>query len=77
MPGVGCVSGMPSLAAVFGYTNASWTLNADLTCEYVCRLLNHMLRRAYAAVVPRRDPTVGEEPLLDFSSGSVAKIADG
>jgi monooxygenase len=67
------LSGVPNLAAVFGYTNASWTLKADLVCEYVCRLLNHMRRRGYAAVVPRRDPAVGEEPLLDFSSGYVQR----
>jgi len=67
------LSGVPNLAAVFGYTNASWTLKADLVCEYVCRLLNHMRRRGYAAVVPRRDPAVGEEPLLDFSSGYVRR----
>lgn len=35
-------SGVPNLATSFGYINASWTLRADLTCEYVCRLLNHM-----------------------------------
>jgi monooxygenase len=35
-------SGVPNLAVVSGYTNASWTLKADLVCEYVCRLLNHM-----------------------------------
>ena len=33
---------VPNLAYVFGYVNASWTLRADLTCEYVCRLLNRM-----------------------------------
>ncbi len=35
-------SGVPNLAVSMGYTNASWTLKCDLTCEYVCRLLNHM-----------------------------------
>ena len=30
-----------NFAMAFGYTNASWTLKADLSCEYVCRLLNH------------------------------------
>ncbi len=33
---------VPNMALVFGYTNSSWTLKADLVCEYVCRLLNHM-----------------------------------
>ena len=43
-------SGVPNLAAAFGYTNASWTLKADLTCEYVCRLLGYMDRRGLWAV---------------------------
>ncbi len=41
-------SGVPNLASSFGYTNASWTLKCDLTCEYVCRLLNHMKKHGYA-----------------------------
>ncbi len=50
-------SDVPNLAATFGYTNASWTLKADLTSEYVCRLLNYMDKHGYAQCVPRqRDP---------------------
>ena len=45
-----------------------------LTCEYVCRLLNHMDERGYAHCTPRdRDPSVADEPLLDFSSGYVRR----
>ena len=67
-------SDVPNLASCFGYTNASWTLKCDLTCDYVCRLLNHMARRDYAWAAPRRrDPTVGEEPMLSFSSGYVQR----
>jgi cation diffusion facilitator CzcD-associated flavoprotein CzcO len=33
-------SDIPNMASAFGYTNASWTLKCDLTCEYVCRLIN-------------------------------------
>jgi monooxygenase len=40
-------SGIPNLATSFGYTNASWTLKADLTCKYVCRLLNYMADYGY------------------------------
>ena len=40
------LSGVPNMAISLGYTNASWTLKCDLTCEYVCRLLNHMERAA-------------------------------
>ena len=34
------LSGVPNLAVALGYTNASWTLKCDLTCGYVCRLIN-------------------------------------
>ena len=69
-------SGVPNLASVFGYTNASWTLKADITCEYVCRLLNHMKRRGYKAATPRRDPSVAEEPFLSLTSGYVQRGLD-
>ena len=67
-------SDVPNLAAAFGYTNASWTLKCDLTCEYVCRLINYMDRRGYKQCVPHnRDPTIRELPSLDFSSGYVQR----
>jgi monooxygenase len=46
---------VPNLASAFGYTNASWTLKCDLTCEYVCRLLNHMKKTGNRQVTPRND----------------------
>ena len=63
-------SDVPNLASAFGYTNASWTLKCDLTCEYVCRLLNHMDEHGYAAVhaAPQRSRDHGE-PCIDFSLG--------
>ena len=63
-------SGVPNLASSLGYTNASWTLKCDLTCEYVCRLLNHMKKRGHRQCTPRNtDPNIAEEPWIDFSSG--------
>ncbi len=63
-------SGVPNLASVFGYTNASWTLKADLICEYVCRLLKHMDRTGQRICVPVvNDPDMPREPWVDFSSG--------
>ena len=63
-------SDVPNLASVAGYTNASWTLKADLTCEYVCRLLNYMDQNALAQCTPRlKDTDVKPVPLVDFSSG--------
>lgn len=70
-------SDVPNLALSIGYTNASWTLKADLTCEYVCRLLNHMDKHGYAYCCARKtDPSVTPEPLLDFSSGYVRRNLD-
>jgi cation diffusion facilitator CzcD-associated flavoprotein CzcO len=69
-------SDVPNLAYSFGYTNASWTLKSDLTCEYVCRLLNHMERHGTTTCTPRRDPTVEERPFLDFSSGYVQRALE-
>jgi monooxygenase len=65
-------SGVPNLASSFGYTNASWTLKCDLTCEYVCRLLNYMEKHGYRQCTPRNsDPSLAEEPWVDFSSGYI------
>jgi monooxygenase len=69
--------GVPNLASSFGYTNASWTLKCDLTCEYVCRLLNHMKRTGLRQATPHNaDPTIGHEPWLDFSSGYVQRAME-
>jgi monooxygenase len=67
-------SDVPNLASTFGYTNASWTLKCDLTCAYVCRLLNAMERRGYVQATPRvRDGSMATVPFLDFSSGYVRR----
>jgi monooxygenase len=67
-------SDVPNLASSFGYTNASWTLKCDLTCEYVCRLLNYMEKYGYRQCTPRNvDPSLIEEPWIDFSSGYVQR----
>ncbi|HKC28211.1 MAG TPA: hypothetical protein VKB75_09385, partial [Jatrophihabitans sp.] len=47
------LDGVPNAVLVFGYTNASWTLKADLACEYACRLINHMDAAGYTQVVAR------------------------
>ncbi len=70
------LSGVPNLVFTVGYTNASWTLKADLTSEYVCRLLGHMDAHGYSRCVPEVDPSVTEEPLLDFTSGYVLRSLD-
>lgn len=61
---------LPNCAATFGYTNASWTLKADLTSRWVCRLLNHMRRAGVQVATPRLiDATMPLDPFVDFSSG--------
>ncbi len=67
------LSDVPNMAMVLGYTNASWTLKCDLTCAYVCRLLNHMDRHGFDVCTPRRDPTIAERPFIDLRSGYVQR----
>jgi cation diffusion facilitator CzcD-associated flavoprotein CzcO len=66
-------SDIPNLAFVVGYTNSSWTLKADLTSSYVCRLLNHMARSGCKSVTPRVKASISEQPLLDFDAGYVLR----
>ncbi len=71
------LSGYPNFSYTVGYTNASWTLKADLTAEYVCRLLNHMDASGQRICTPQiSDPTVTEAPLLDFTSSYVLRAVD-
>src|SRR5262249_28333449 len=68
------LSGVPNLASVFGYINASWTLKADLICNYVCRLLNAMDKRGMRQVTPRRGSETAVAPFVEkFSSGYVQR----
>jgi hypothetical protein len=68
---------IPNLVFTIGYTNASWTLKADLVAEYVCRLLNHMDANGYDVCVPHlNDPSVTQEPIMDFNSGYVLRAVD-
>ncbi len=67
-------SDLPNLAAAVGYTNASWTLKCELTCQYVCRLLNYMDKHGQQQCTPRnRDPSITQRPLIDFSSGYIQR----
>lgn len=68
------LSGVPNLAFTIGYTNASWTLKADLVANYVCRLLNLMTERGVDQCTPTAPPE-GEptSPFLDLTSGYVQR----
>jgi len=64
------MSGVPNLASVFGYINASWTLKADLICNYVCRLLNFMDSKGLRQVTPMNRGEQAAAPFVEnFSSG--------
>ncbi|HTU61988.1 MAG TPA: NAD(P)/FAD-dependent oxidoreductase, partial [Polyangiales bacterium] len=71
----GCLlSDVPNLAQFFGYTNASWTLKADLTASWLCRLLEHMDRNGLQRCIPRKvDPSITPQPMLPLSSGYVQR----
>ncbi len=66
-------SDVPNLVQTFGYINASWTLRADLTARYVCRLLNRMAKRGVRQCTPRlreQDREMPRRPWIDdFSAG--------
>ncbi|MBW2423398.1 MAG: NAD(P)/FAD-dependent oxidoreductase [Deltaproteobacteria bacterium] len=70
-------SDVPNLVQTFGYVNASWTLRADLTAEYVCRLLNRMDELGMRQCTPRlreEDRGMAKRPWLDdFSAGYVQR----
>jgi cation diffusion facilitator CzcD-associated flavoprotein CzcO len=71
------VQDIPNLAAIIGYTNAAWTLKADLVCLYVCRLLNYMDDQGFNYCVPRLDDdTIKPIPIIDFSSGYILRSMD-
>jgi monooxygenase len=68
------LSAVPNFAFTFGYTNASWTLKADLTCKYVTRILRHMDANGHRQAVPhKRDESVTSLPFMDLTSGYVQR----
>lgn len=70
------LEGLPNAAVAVGYTNASWTLKCELTCDYVARLLNHMRDTgARQCMAVNRDPSVVSAPLMPLSSGYIQRAA--
>ncbi len=68
---------LPNMAMVFGYTNASWTLKADLISRFVCRLLNHMETTGKQQVVPKNDNSnIEKRPFIDMQSGYISRIRE-
>jgi cation diffusion facilitator CzcD-associated flavoprotein CzcO len=69
-------SGVPNLAMVFGYTNASWTLRADLINRYTCRLLRHLDTHGYVSATPVAPPDGRSAPFVDLTSGYIQRALD-
>jgi monooxygenase len=67
------VSGVPNLALCVGYTNASWTLRADLSSRYVCRLIRYLDRHGHRYGAPAMDGGMTARPILDLTSGYVQR----
>ena len=71
-------SDIPNLIQTFGYINASWTLRADLTSEYACRVINEMDRLEVRQVTPRlreQDAGMALGPWIDdFSAGYMQRV---
>jgi monooxygenase len=82
LPGTMCykglmLSGVPNMAITFGYTNASWTLKADLVSEFICRVLNFMDDNGFDRVEPQHPgAAVDEEPFMDFTPGYFRRAMD-
>jgi len=71
------LTGMPNMAFTIGYTNASWTLKADLVSEFFCRVINYMDSHGYDTVEPTHPgSSVDERPLMDFTPGYVLRALD-
>ena len=69
------LSDVPNFAFIIGYSNASWTLKADLVCQYVVRLLKHMDKHGHEVVVPRIADELHPEPVMDLTSGYLQRAA--
>ena len=69
------LEGVPNFALAVGYTNAAWTLKADLTADTVCRILSHMQATGRQATAVNTDTELVEMPLLSLQSGYIQRAA--
>lgn len=67
------LSGVPNAAAAVGYTNASWTLRADISSRFVCRLLRYLDRHGHDYAVPRPSGPLVPSPAMELTSGYVRR----
>jgi cation diffusion facilitator CzcD-associated flavoprotein CzcO len=66
---------VPNMAMVFGYTNSSWTLKADLIADYFCRVINHMDRHGFTSCAPRTEGVADGGPFVSLTSGYIQRAA--
>ncbi len=69
-------SDVPNMVSVFGYTNASWTLRADLISRFGCRMINYMDENGFSAVTPRAPAGLVPRQWIDFDAGYITRVAD-
>lgn len=69
-------SGVPNIVSVFGYTNASWTLRADLISQFVLRMTEHMKANNYSRAVPMAPKGMARNPWIDFQAGYLLRVMD-
>ncbi|WP_416879330.1 flavin-containing monooxygenase [Litorimonas sp.] len=69
-------SGVPNMISVFGYTNASWTLRADLISQYAIRLVSHMKDNGYLRATPIAPENMSRRPWIDFQAGYLQRVMD-
>ncbi len=71
------LTGLPNMVFTIGYTNASWTLKADLVSEFACRVLAFMDTHGYDTVVPQHPgDSVQERPIMAFTPGYLLRVLD-
>lgn len=69
-------SDIPNLVSIFGYTNASWTMRADLISRFGCRLMNHMDAQGLDTVIPVAPDDLVARPWIDFEAGYIQRVVD-
>jgi cation diffusion facilitator CzcD-associated flavoprotein CzcO len=68
---------VPNAAWCMGYTNASWTLGADLTARSVAKLLAYMDSHGYTRAYPHLGKVdMPEQPAFNLQSGYVLRSPD-
>jgi cation diffusion facilitator CzcD-associated flavoprotein CzcO len=67
--------GVPNFGFILGYTNASWTLKADIAADYLCRVINHLQESGKQVAIARDSEgcTTPDSVMSDLKSGYVER----